>query len=159
MYIKVGFKGGQNYIGMFSWCDAERSPWWYTAFTIGTKNVLVKTITIYHLCEGQIENTSRRSLSGITKITGWCQTVIARDGFFYLPLTPMIDPYSCTHFISERFLNNAITLIADVRLTLTFNDDITFSDVKLNDGVRDVHYNKCISNTWEFSIFILPWVG
>ena len=20
-YIKVGFKGGQNYIGMFSWCD------------------------------------------------------------------------------------------------------------------------------------------
>ena len=32
----------------------------------------------------------------------WCHTVIARDGFFYLPLIPMIDSFSCTLFISER---------------------------------------------------------
>ena len=44
--------------------------------------------------------------------------MIARDGFFYLPLTPIIDSYFfCTPFISEsRLFNNAVTLIADVRL-------------------------------------------
>ena len=42
--------------------------------------------------------------------------VIAGDGFFYLPLTPMIDSFSCTPFISERrFFNNSVTSIADVR--------------------------------------------
>ena len=40
-----------------------------------------------------------------------------------------------------------------------FNDIIMFSDVSLNDGISDVHYNQCISNLWEFSIFILLWVG
>ena len=49
------------------------------------------------------------------------------DGFFYLlltimtysynlPLTTMIDSFSCTPFISEpRFFNSAVTSIADVR--------------------------------------------
>ena len=45
---------------------------------------------------------------------------------FYLPLTPMIDSFSCTPFISEcRFFNNAVTLIADVYcddITVAFND-------------------------------------
>ena len=35
---------------------------------------------------------------------------------FYLTLTPMINFFSCTPFISEhRFLHNAVTLIADIR--------------------------------------------
>ena len=42
---------------------------------------------------------------------------------------------------------------------VAFNDVIIFSDVNLNDNVRDVHYNQYISNTRKFSIFILPWVG
>ena len=29
---------------------------------------------------------------------------------------------------------------------LAFNGVITFSDVNLNDGVRDIHFNECISN-------------
>ena len=28
---------------------------------------------------------------------------------------------------------------------MAFDDVITFSDVNLNDGVHDVHYNQCIS--------------
>ena len=37
-----------------------------------------------------------RSHSGINRQALWCQTVIlgADFGFFYLPLTPMIDPYN-----------------------------------------------------------------
>ena len=42
---------------------------------------------------------------------------------------------------------------------MAFNDVITFSDVNLNDGLRDVPYNQCISYTWEFSNFIFTWVG
>ena len=60
------------------------------------------------------------------------------------------------------FFMNAVTSIADVRhivMTLLFNDITAFSDVNLNDGVNDIHYNQCISNTWEVSIFIVPWVG
>ena len=44
-------------------------------------------------------------------------------------------------------------------ITVAFNNFIRFSDVNLNDGIRDIHYNQCISNKWEFSIFILPWDG
>ena len=39
-------------------------------------------------------------------------------GIFYLPLTPIINTFffSCIAFISERrFLDNAVTSIADVR--------------------------------------------
>ena len=100
------------------------------------------------------------SSSAITRLAEWCQTVIARDGFFYLPLTPMIDSFSCTPFIPERrFLSHSKCWRFCNGLTVTFNDAITFSDINLNDGVRDVHYNQCMSNTWEFSIFILSWVG
>ena len=42
---------------------------------------------------------------------------------------------------------------------MAFNDVIKFSDVSLNDGLHDGHYNQCVSNMWEFSIFTLPWVG
>ena len=67
-------------------------------------------------------------------------------------------------FLNVICFNSAVTSIADVRhisiaITVAFNDIITFSDLKLNDGIRDVHYNKFITNTWEFSIFILSWVG
>ena len=57
--------------------------------------------------------------------------------------------FSCTVFISERrFFNNGVTSIADVRhIVMAFNDVITFSDINLNDGVHDVNYNQCISNT------------
>ena len=32
-------------------------------------------------------------------------------------------------------------------IIVAFNDVIMFSDVNLNDGIRDVHYNQCISTT------------
>ena len=80
--------------------------------------------------------------------------------FFYLPLTAVKDIiiflfifffFFCTPFISERrFFDNTVTLMADVHITgitVTFNDVITFSNVNLNDGIRDVHFNQCISNT------------
>ena len=57
----------------------------------------------------------------------------------------MTDSLSCTIFISEGiFFNNSVTSIVDVRhivmsLLWRFNDVTTFSDVNLNDGVRDVH--------------------
>ena len=74
----------------------------------------------------------------------------------------MIDSFSCTHFISERrFFDNAVTSIVYVRhivMTVAFNDVIMFSDVNLNDGVRYGHYKLRIPYTWEFSIFILPWM-
>ena len=44
-------------------------------------------------------------------------------------------------------------------ITVAFNDIMTLSDVNLKYGVRFVHYNQCISNTWTFSSNILPWVG
>ena len=73
-----------------------------------------------------------------------------REGrIFYLPLTPMIDSFSCTPFISERrFFHNAVTLIeyCDDIIVVVF-DVITFTDVNLKDCVRNVHYNQCISNT------------
>ena len=41
--------------------------------------------------------------------------MIARDGFFCVHLTLMIDSFSFTPCISERrFFNNAVTSIADV---------------------------------------------
>ena len=59
------------------------------------------------------KNPSRGSR--ITRLAEWSQTVIAGDGFFYLTLTPMIDSFSYTHFISERILfNKAVTSIAEV---------------------------------------------
>ena len=61
-----------------------------------------------------------------------------------VPLTTMIDYFSCTPFISEcRFFNNAVISIAD-DITVAFNDVITLSDFNVNDRVRDVHYNQCI---------------
>ena len=57
------------------------------------------------------------------------------------------------HFCRFFLKNKAVGSIADVRhivmiiITLTFSDVITFSDVKLNGGVRDVLYNQCTSNT------------
>ena len=77
----------------------------------------------------------------------------------------MIDSFTCTPFMSEYiFFNNAVTSVADGppycdEITVVFNDVIKFSDANLNNGLCDVHYNQCISNTLEFSIFILPWVG
>ena len=61
-----------------------------------------------------------KSVQGITiwhhDACRWCQTVIARDGVFCLPLTPMIDSFACTPFISKRrIFNYAATSIADVR--------------------------------------------
>ena len=44
-------------------------------------------------------------------------------------------------------------------ITVTFSDVITFTEVNLNDGVRDILYNQCKSNTWRFSISFIPWVG
>ena len=63
------------------------------------------------------------SVRGVDRITVWYHEAgqvmpdsIARDWVFYLPLTPMIDSFSCTSFISERRLfNNAVTSIAYVR--------------------------------------------
>ena len=89
------------------------------------------------------------------KLAELCQTVILRDGFYCLPLTPIIESFYCIPFISVDFFfkNKAVDSIADVRhivmiiITLTFSDVITFSDVKLNGGVRDVLYNQCTSNT------------
>ena len=49
----------------------------------------------------------------------------------------------------------SLRLLSD-DITTAIIDDITFSDVNLKDGVRNFHYNKCLSRTWEFSIFILP---
>ena len=60
-----------------------------------------KSIRIYNWWEGYIENPSRGSLSGITRLAEWNQTVIARDGFFYLPLTTSRDSFSRTSFISS----------------------------------------------------------
>ena len=77
--------------------------------------------------------------------------MIVRDGFFYLPLTPMVDSFSCTPSISERrFFDKAVTSIVDVRhivMIVAFNDVIMFSDVNLNDGVRDGHYKQRIPYT------------
>ena len=61
-----------------------------------------------------------------------------------VPLTTMIDYFSCTPFISERrFFNNAVISIAD-DITVAFNDVTTLSDVNVKDRVLDVHYNQCI---------------
>ena len=79
------------------------------------------------MCEGQIKKS-------VPRITVWHHE----------------ESLSYTPFISERrFFNNAVTSIADVRhiddTTVAFNDVIAFSDVNLNYGVRDIHYNQCIS--------------
>ena len=46
---------------------------------------------------------------------------------------------------------NALILIADVLycddITVTFSDIIIFSDVNPKDGIRDILYNQCTSNT------------
>ena len=63
-----------------------------------------------------ITKLARGSLSDITRLASWCQTVIARDRFVFLPLTPMIYSFSCIPFISKRwFFNNAVTPISAVR--------------------------------------------
>ena len=64
---------------------------------------IIYIIRIYHGCEGQ-KNPSRGLLSGIKRLAEWSQTVIPRDGFFYLSRTPMIDSFSCISFISESGL-------------------------------------------------------
>ena len=43
--------------------------------------------------------------------------------------------------------------------TVEFNGIIMFSDINLKDGICDLLCNQSISKTWEFSIFILPWVN
>ena len=80
--------------------------------------------------------------------------------FFSLSLTLMKDSFSCTLFISEcRFHFDCWRPPYCDDNTVAFNDVIKFIDVNLHNGVRDVEYNQCISNTWEFLIFILPWTG
>ena len=106
---------------------------------------------INHWCEEYLE----KSVPRITVwLASWCQTLIPRVGFFYLPLTPMIDYFSCTSFISERrFVNNAVTSIADVRhivmtllwLLMTSIHSVTWTLMM----AYGVHYNQCISNTWK----------
>ena len=83
----------------------------------------------------------------------------------------MIDSFSYTPFTSERrSSNNAVTSIADVRhivITLLWRlfDVITFSDVNLNDGVGDVHYNQCtcIKHARLLDLYLTPsriiWIG
>ena len=46
------------------------------------------------VCHHEAKIRPEGSLSGITRQASWRQTVIPRDGFFYLPLTPMIDSYN-----------------------------------------------------------------
>ena len=67
--------------------------------------------------------------------------MIARDGFFYLS-TPVIYSFSCTPLISEC---SSFLIIQSLRLltscddiSVAFNDVITFSDVKLKDGVMSI---------------------
>ena len=43
-----------------------------------------RTIRILDGCEGRQKNPSRGSLSGITRLAERCQTMIARDGVFFL---------------------------------------------------------------------------
>ena len=72
-----------------------------TGVIFGNPYLVCKNIRIYHGCEGWTEKSVPKLLSGITRLTEWCQTVIPRDGVFYLSLTPMIDSFSCILFISE----------------------------------------------------------
>ena len=40
-------------------------------------------------------------MSGFMRLAVRCQTVIPKDVFFYLSLTPMIDSFSCIPSVSE----------------------------------------------------------
>ena len=67
---------------------------------------------------------------------------------FYLPLSSLIDV--CLAHLS--FLNVDLLIMRSLQLLSSavlwhYCDVITFSDVNLNDGVGDVRYNQCISNT------------
>ena len=78
---------------------------------------------------------------------------------FYLPLTPMIDSFPCTTFISDhRSFNNAVTSIADfhhiVMTSLTFNDVSTFNDVNLNHDLCDIHITTTAYQTRYNSRFL-----
>ena len=62
-----------------------------------------ENISIFHVCMGWIENLSRGSLIGITRLAEWCRTVILSDRFFYRHHTPMIDTFSCIPFDYPTF--------------------------------------------------------
>ena len=89
----------------------------------------------------RMKNPSQGLLSGITRLVEWCQTVIPRDGFFYLTLkTNDSFFFSHTFHFWKWLFDNAVTLIADVRHiiidnTVTISDVIIISDVNLNDGI------------------------
>ena len=53
--------------------------------------------------------------SGITRLAECCQTVIPREGFFCLPLPPMLDFSLHTFNFWTGIFNNAVTSFADVR--------------------------------------------
>ena len=87
--------------------------------------------------------------------------MITRDGLFYLSLTPVIDSFSCIHFISGsglfdcRFFDCRRPPYCDVNMVM-LSDVITFSDVNLTMAYLDILYSQCISNMWKFSIFTFP---
>ena len=60
-----------------------------------------QNIRIFLGCEVRIEKSVRGSLFRTTKL---CQTVIPRDGFFYLHRTTMIDFFSCIPFDLKRLI-------------------------------------------------------
>ena len=93
------------------------------------------------------------------RLDKWCQTVIPRDGFFYLSLIPMIFLHTF-HFWKWVF-DNAVTLIADIcHIVMTIPWRLVTSLLSVTSTLTmaycDVLYNQCISNTWKFSIFIFP---
>ena len=61
-------------------------------------------ISIFHVCMVWIENLSRGSLIGITRLAEWCRTVIPSDRFFYPHHTPMIDTFSCIPFDTPHLI-------------------------------------------------------
>ena len=108
------------------------------------------------------KNPSRGSLSGITRLAEWCQTVIPSDGFFYLSLSSMIDSFACIPLISE----SGFLIMQSFRLqmsaifcddnTVTFMTSLRSVTSTLMMANRDVIYNQVIPNTWKFLIFIFP---
>ena len=73
------------------------------------------TIRIYHWLRVDRKNPSRGSLSGITRLASWCQTVIARNGFFSIYPSHTWLFLSTPSISEDRIFNNAVTSITDVR--------------------------------------------
>ena len=74
------------------------------------------------------------------------------------PATFFYGDWSWNIFYSILSLLLIQEFLAKACAQVLVNCVIMFSDVNLNDGIHNIRYNQCISNTWEFSIFILPWV-